>query len=175
MQRLQAGREIPLSAPGIGNPPALPPPPSSPRHSNHSPRMEKKKQGRRKGGEKGQTREREEEKKQVDLKRALMRGQKLGGELPPSFFFIVSGSKLCKRPQGHRMSRGSACDGSRESVTSHGDSLVSPLFRRCPPTNSLHPCSLLKEKKRGYLRNFIRKRKDGKRNFQMFPSHKKKG
>lgn len=104
-----------------------------------------------------------------------MRGQKLGGELPPSFFFIVSGSKLCKRPQGHRMSRGSACDGSRESVTSHGDSLVSPLFRRCPPTNSLHPCSLLKEKKRGYLRNFIRKRKDGKRNFQMFPSHEKRG
>lgn len=134
----------------------------------------KKKQGRRKGGEKGQTREREEEKKQVDLKRALMRGQKLGGELPPSFFFIVSGSKLCKRPQGHRMSRGSACDGSRESVTSHGDSLVSPLFRRCPPTNSLHPCSLLKEKKRGYLRNFLsEKEKMEKEIFKCFLFTKK--
>lgn len=136
----------------------------------------KKKQGRRKGGEKGQTREREEEKKQVDLKRALMRGQKLGGELPPSFFFIVSGSKLCKRPQGHRMSRGSACDGSRESVTSHGDSLVSPLFRCCPPTNSLHPCSLLKEKKRGYLRNFIyRKKKRWKKKFSNVSFSRKKG
>lgn len=103
-----------------------------------------------------------------------MRGQKLGGELPPSFFFIVSGSKLCKRPQGHRMSRGSACDGSRESVTSHGDSLVSPLFRRCPPTNSLHPCSLLKEKKRGYLRNFLsEKEKMEKEIFKCFLLTKK--
>lgn len=105
-----------------------------------------------------------------------MRGQKLGGELPPSFFFIVSGSKLCKRPQGHRMSRGSACDGSRESVTSHGDSLVSPLFRRCPPTNSLHPCSLLKEKKRGYLRNFLsEKEKMEKEIFKCFLLTKKRG
>lgn len=53
MQRLQADREIPLSAPGIGNPPALPSPPSSPRHSNHSPRIEKKNRGGGRGAKKG--------------------------------------------------------------------------------------------------------------------------
>lgn len=132
--------------PGIGNPlspPALAPP-ISPRHSNHSPRMGKK-------GGRGQTRGREEEKKQVDLKRALMRGQRLGGELlclPP--FSHCIGMESCVRGRKGIEWKGSACDGSRESVTSHGDPLVPPLFNRCPATNSLHPCSLLKEKKRGW-------------------------
>lgn len=85
-------REIPLSAPQYRQPPFAPclallparnPSTFEPFTSNG-----KKREGGR-GRKRGQTRGREEEKKQVDLKRALMRGQRLGGELSPSFFHCI--------------------------------------------------------------------------------------
>lgn len=86
-------REIPLSAPQYisATPfrPLLSPPPRAEPLDIRTIHLEWKKREGGRGRKRGQTRGREEEKKQVDLKRALMRGQRLGGELPPSFFHCI--------------------------------------------------------------------------------------
>lgn len=82
------------------------------------------------------------EKKQVGLKRALMRGQKLGGwALPPSFFHcigidVVSRGGRCRKGNEWRRGGGDAwmwrIAGIRHE--SRGRFSRSPLFHRGPPT-----------------------------------------
>lgn len=146
MQRSQAGREIPLSAPRYRQPPFAPcfSPPYLP--STFEP-FTSNGEKRRKGADK-RARRREEAGR---FKESIDAWSETGwwAALPPPFSHCI-GMESCVRSRKGIEWKGSACDGSRESVTSHGDPLVPPLFHRCPPTNSLHPCSLLKEKKRGW-------------------------
>lgn len=89
MQRSQGdtSKRPPISATPFR--PLLSPPPRAEPLDIRTIHLEWKKREGGRGRKRGQTRGREEEKKQVDLKRALMRGQRLGGELPPSFFHCI--------------------------------------------------------------------------------------
>lgn len=100
MQRSQAGREIPLSAPRYRQPPFAPcfSPPYLP--STFEP-FTSNGEKRRKGADK-RARRREEAGR---FKESIDAWPETGwwAALPPPLFSLYRDGKLCKRPQGHRM------------------------------------------------------------------------
>lgn len=145
MQRSQGdtSKRPPISATPFR--PLLSPPPRAEPLDIRTIHLEWKKKGRRKGAKKGADKRARRREEAGRFKESIDAWPETGW-WATSLFFSLYRDQSCVRGRKGIEWKGSACDGSRESVTSHGDSLVPPLFHRCPPTNSLDPCSLLKER-----------------------------